>query len=149
MPIIDVNTIAEESADAEFNTFVKNFQTNIKNLSSREKYSQIQQNKDYSLDMDGYIIGDVWTETICFELISMNDFVPNAERLETLLLAREIYKDSTVPSNHEVVAKTLEKTTKEFLKMFPKFPIVYFTRWGGMRKPRNLAELLANPIKTR
>jgi len=37
--------------------------------------------------------------------------------------------------------------TKQFLKMFPKYPIIYFTRWGNLRKPFDLQKLRDNPVK--
>jgi len=33
------------------------------------------------------------------------------------------------------------------LKLFPKYPIIYFTRWGGLRKPFDLDELRSKPVR--
>ena len=64
MPKINVEDIANESQGKDFSEFVDNFQTNIQNLGARNKYSSIEGDKEYVLDEDGYIIGDVWSEAI-------------------------------------------------------------------------------------
>jgi len=149
MANINVEDVAKESTGKDFDEFVNKFQDNIKNLAARNKYDSIISDKDYQLDADGFIIGDVWSESIAAEIMTLNGFVPTVERIQMLITARELYQDSTVPSDYKATATALAITPADFLKLFPKFPIVYFTRWGNLRKPRNLEELLANPIRTR
>ena len=62
MAKINVDTVAEESKGNDFNSFVGNFQDNIKNLTARQKYEDIQSDREYELDVDGYIVGDIWNE---------------------------------------------------------------------------------------
>jgi len=52
-----------------------------------------------------------------------------------------------LPTTHTAIAADLQYDAKAFLKMFPKFPVIYFTRWGNMRKPNNLQELRDNPVR--
>ena len=147
MPEINVEDIANESQGKDFSEFVDNFQTNIQNLGARNKYSSIEGDKEYVLDEDGYIIGDVWSEAIASEVMDLNGFVATTKRLEVLVEGRAIYKKASLPTDHKVVAESVGVTPADFLKMFPKYPIIYFTRWGNMRKPFNLQELKDNPVK--
>jgi hypothetical protein len=147
MAKINVNTVAEESQGKTFDDFVGNFQTNIKNLTARQKYEDIQSDREYDLDIDGYIVGDVWTETIASELMDLNGFQATADRIDALIEGRAFYGLGSLPSSHVKVAEELQYDLTTFLKMFPKFPLIYFTRWGNMRKPSNLDELRANPVR--
>lgn len=147
MAKIDVDTIATESLGKDFGEFVNNFQENIQNLSARQKFSGIMSDKEYQLDEDGYIIGDIWSEKIAAEIMDLNGFQATIKRIDVLIEAREIYGKASVPTDHSVVAETMGYTTAEFLKMFPKYPIIYFTRWGGLRKPFKLQELRDNPVR--
>ena len=113
----------------------------------RQKFGGIQTDREYTLDEDGYIVGDVWTEKIASEIMDLNGFQATTQRLDMLLEAREIFGKASVPIDHKVVAKTMGVTTSQFLKMYPKYPIIYFTRWGGLRKPFDLDELRANPVR--
>lgn len=150
MPKIDVNTIADfslENSDG-FDSFVNVFQTNIINLTKQEAYRLLEQDKEYMLDEDGYIIGDVWSESIASELITVNNLIPTLERINALIEARAIFGAGSVPLNYKDIAELLNMKDAVFLKLFPKFPIVYLTRWGNLRKPTNLKELIANPVRS-
>jgi len=147
MAKINVNTVAEESQSSNFDDFVDNFQENIKNLTARQKYEDIQSDRDYELDIDGYIVGDLWNEKIAAEVMDLNGFQATIERLEALIEGRAFYQGSSLPTNHIDIAADLQYDAKAFLKMFPKFPVIYFTRWGNMRKPNNLQELRDNPVR--
>jgi len=147
MAKIDVDLIAQESQAKTFDGFVDNFQENIQNLQARQKFSAIQTDKEYQLDEDGYIIGDVWSERIASEIMDLNGFQATIHRIDALVEARIIYGKASVPTDYKVVAEVMGYTSAEFLKMFPKYPIIYFTRWGGLRKPFNLQELRDNPIR--
>lgn len=149
MPEINVVDIANASEAKTFEGFVSNFQSNIANLQKQNTYASIASDKEYELDDDGYIIGDVWSESIASDLMQLNGFVTTIERINALLEARALYESGSIPSDYKLTAVALAMDPPAFLKLFPKFPIVYLTRWGGLRKPRNLAELLDNPIKTR
>lgn len=146
MSKINVDTVAAESQANTFNEFVENFQENIQTLEQRQAISQIKTTKKYQLDEDGFIIGDGWSEGIASEVMTLNGFISTSRRLEVLVSAREIYGQTSISSDHKLVSSKLGITSKEFLKLFPKYPIVYFTRWGNLRKPFNLDELIANPI---
>lgn len=147
MAKLNVNDIAEQSAGEDFNEFTQNFATNIENLGARNKLENIKGDKEYALDDDGYIIGDVWSETIASEIMDLNGFVATVERLEALVVGRELFGMGSLSPDHTIVAEKIGVTPGDFLKMFPKYPIVYYTRWGGMRKPFNLQTLLDNPIR--
>jgi sulfur relay (sulfurtransferase) DsrC/TusE family protein len=126
---------------------VSNFQENIKNLTARQKYEDIQSDRDYDLDIDGYIVGDLWNEKIAAEVMDLNGFQATIERIEALVEGREFYKGASLPTDYKDIASDLQFDANEFLKMFPKFPVIYFTRWGNMRKPNNLQELRDNPVR--
>lgn len=147
MAKINVNNIASESQGKNFDDFVANFQENIQNLGSRNNYDNVKGDKDYALDEDGYIIGDVWSESISSEIMDLNGFVATTKRLELLQEGRNVFKKSSLSTDYRTVADQLSVNPSDFLKMFPKYPIVYFTRWGGMRKPFNLQELIDNPVR--
>jgi len=147
MAKINVNTVAEESQSSSFDDFVDNFQENIKNLTARQKYEDIQSDRDYELDIDGYIVGDLWNEKIAAEVMDLNGFQATIERLEALIEGRSFYLGGSLPTTHTAIAADLQYDAKAFLKMFPKFPVIYFTRWGNMRKPNNLQELRDNPVR--
>ena len=149
MANINVDTVAEESKGKDFDSFVDKFQENIQNLTSRQKYEEIQSNKEYQLDVDGYIIGDVWSESIASEIMNLNGFQATTDRIEALVEGRLFYSQSTISNNHIDIVTDLQFEEKAFLKLFPKFPIIYFTRWANLRKPSNLQELRNNPIKTK
>jgi hypothetical protein len=146
MAKINVNDIATESQGKTFEDFVENFQENIQNLGARNTIELKQTDKDYVLDEDGYIIGNVWSEGIASELMDLNGFVATSVRLEALAEGRKIFGTASLSTNHVTVAGQLGISPGDFIKMFPKYPIVYFTRWGNMRKPYNLEELIQNPI---
>jgi hypothetical protein len=76
----------------------------------------------------------------------MNGFQATTGRIDNLVIGREIYGEGSVPVDHTIVAATLGLLTSQFLKMFPKYPIIYFTRWGNMRKPFDLQMLRDNPV---
>ena len=80
-------------------------------------------------------------------MMDLNGFQATTRRIDTLIAGREIYGEGSVPTDHNIVATVMGVTTKEFLKMFPKYPIIYFTRWGNMRKPFDLQMLRDNPVK--
>ena len=147
MPKLNLDDIAGASSGKDFGEFQKNFQGIIANLQVRQKFGGIQTDREYTLDEDGYIVGDVWTEKIASEIMDLNGFQATTQRLDMLLEAREIFGKASVPIDHKVVAKTMGVTTSQFLKMYPKYPIIYFTRWGGLRKPFDLDELRANPVR--
>ena len=147
MPKLNLDDIAGASSGKDFGEFQKNFQEIIANLQVRQKFGGIQTTREYTLDEDGYIIGDVWSERIASEIMDLNGFQATTQRLDMLLEAREIFGKASVPIDHKVVAKTMGVTTSQFLKMYPKYPIIYFTRWGGLRKPFDLDELRANPVR--
>ena len=147
MPKLNLDEIAEASTGKNFEEFTKNFQENIANLSVRQKFGGIQTDKEYIIDEDGYIVGDIWSEKIASEIMDLNGFQATTQRIDILLEAREIFGQSSVPVDHVLVAKTMGVTTSQFLKMFPKYPIIYFTRWGGLRKPFDLDDLRANPVR--
>lgn len=149
MAKLDAQTIANEISAKTFDDFVDKFQNNIETLTVRQKFNAIQQDKEYELDEDGYIIGDVWSEKIAGEIMDLNGFTATVKRMDTLKEAREVFGKASVPTDYKVVAGLMNTTSAEFLKMFPKYPIIYFTRWGGLRKPFNLPELRANPVKSR
>ena len=147
MPKLNLDDIAGASSGKDFGEFQKNFQEIIANLQVRQKFGGIQTDREYTLDEDGYIVGDVWTEKIASEIMDLNGFQATTQRLDMLIEAREIFGKASVPIDHKVVAKTMGVTTSQFLKMYPKYPIIYFTRWGGLRKPFDLDELRANPVR--
>ena len=147
MPKLNLDDIAGASSGKDFGEFQKNFQEIIANLQVRQKFGGIQTDREYTLDEDGYIVGDVWTEKIASEIMDLNGFQATTQRLDMLLEAREIFGKASDPIDHKVVAKTMGVTTSQFLKMYPKYPIIYFTRWGGLRKPFDLDELRANPVR--
>jgi sulfur relay (sulfurtransferase) DsrC/TusE family protein len=147
MAKINVDTVAEESQGKNFDDFVGNFQENIKNLTARQKYEDIQTDREYILDEDGYIVGDVWSEKIASEVMDLNGFQATTPRIELLIEGRAFYSSSSVPSNHKAICNEMRIDENAFLKLFPKFPVIYFTRWGNLRKPTNLQELRDNPIR--
>jgi sulfur relay (sulfurtransferase) DsrC/TusE family protein len=147
MAKINVNDIAKESSGKDFDDFVSNFQTNIQNLGARNTFDNIKGDKDYTLDEDGYIIGDIWSESIASEIMDLNGFVATNDRLEALKEGRKIFAKASLSTNYAVIANKLGIDASKFLKMFPKYPIIYFTRWGNMRKPFNLQELRDNPVR--
>lgn len=147
MAKLNLEEIAEASAGKNFNEFQKNFQENIANLQVRQKFGTIATDREYVLDEDGYIVGDIWSEKIASEIMDLNGFRATTQRIDTLIEAREVYGKASVPTDHKAVAKTMEVSATQFLKMFPKYPIIYFTRWGGLRKPFDLDELRANPVR--
>jgi hypothetical protein len=149
MPKIDVTTIADFSHQQSdsFSGFVDVFQTNIINLTKQQAYNMMEQDREYMLDDDGYIIGDVWSESIASELITVNNLIPTLERINALIEARAIFGAGSVPLNYKDIAELLNMKGAVFLKLFPKFPIIYLTRWGNLRKPTNLKELIANPVR--
>lgn len=149
MPKIDVTTIADFSHQQSdsFLGFVDVFQTNIINLTKQQAYNMMEQDREYMLDDDGYIIGDVWSESIASELIELNNLIPNLERINALIEARAIFGNGSVPINYTDIASLLNIKNKEFLKLFPRHPVIHLTRWGNLRKPSNLKELIANPVR--
>ena len=130
-----------------FDEFSKNFAENIANLNIRAKFGQVESDKEFTLDEDGYIVGSVWSEAIAAEVMAMNGFQATTGRIDNLVIGREIYGEGSVPTDHTLVAAALGFESKQFLKMFPKYPIIYFTRWGNMRKPFDLQMLRDNPVK--
>jgi sulfur relay (sulfurtransferase) DsrC/TusE family protein len=147
MAKIDLEGLAGASAGDDFNSFTKNFQENIANLRNRAKFGQIESDQEFSLDEDGYIVGSIWSEAIAAQMMDLNGFQATTGRIDTLIAAREIYGEASVPTDHSLVAKFLGLETKQFVKMFPKYPIIYFTRWGNLRKPFDLQKLRDNPVK--
>jgi len=147
MAKIDLEGVAGASASSSWEGFTKNFQENIANLRNRAKFGQIQSDQEFSLDEDGYIVGSIWSEAIAAQMMDLNGFQATTKRIDTLIAGREIYGEGSVPTDHNIVATVLGETTKDFLKMFPKYPIIYYTRWGNMRKPFDLQMLRDNPVK--
>jgi sulfur relay (sulfurtransferase) DsrC/TusE family protein len=147
MAKINVDTVAEESKANDFDSFVGNFQENIKNLTNRQKYEDIQSDREYELDIDGYIVGEFWSELIAAEVMLLNGIQPTSDRINALIEGRAFYGLSSVPSDHKEIASDLQYDIKLLLKMFPKFPVIYFTRWANLRKPSNLQELRDNPVR--
>ncbi len=147
MAKIDLEGIAGASQDGSFEGFTKNFQENIANLINRAKFGQIASDQEFSLDEDGYIVGSIWSEAIAAQLMDLNGFQATTARIDTLIAGREIYGEGSVPTDHSLVAGVLGFETKQFVKMFPKYPIIYFTRWGNLRKPFDLQKLRDNPVK--
>ena len=78
--------------------------------------------------------------------LDLNGFQASTARIDALIAGREIYGEGSVPTDHSLVANVLGFETKLFVKMFPKYPIIYFTRWGNMRKPFDLQMLRDNPV---
>jgi sulfur relay (sulfurtransferase) DsrC/TusE family protein len=147
MAKIDLEGVAGASAGGDFTDFTKNFQENIANLRNRAKFGQIESDQEFSLDEDGYIVGSIWSEAIAAQMMDLNGFQATTGRIDTLIAAREIYGEGSVPTDHSLVAKFLGLEVKQFVKMFPKYPIIYFTRWGNLRKPFDLQKLRDNPVK--
>ena len=146
MAKIDLEGIAGQSMAPTFEKFAKNFQENIGKFNVRSKFGKVESDKEFTLDEDGYIVGSIWSEAIAAEVMSMNGFQATTTRIENLVIGREIYGEGSVPTDHNIVAKALGLLTPQFLKMFPKYPIIYFTRWGNMRKPFDLQMLRDNPV---
>tara|TARA_Y100000590_G_scaffold18320_1_gene21833 strand:+ start:1088 stop:1534 length:447 start_codon:yes stop_codon:yes gene_type:complete len=146
MAKIDLDGVASASASKSWEGFTKNFQENIANLRNRAKFGQIESDQEFSLDEDGYIVGSIWSEAIAAQLMDLNGFQATTARIDTLVEAREIYGEASVPTDHTLVATVMGVETKQFLKMFPKYPIIYFTRWGNLRKPFDLQKLRDNPV---
>lgn len=146
MAKINLDGIAKASQGKDFSQFTDNFQEAIANLGVRSKFGGIETDQEYITDEDGYIVGDIWSEAIASELMDRNGFQATIQRIDILIEARKIYEKSSVPTDHEQVAKVMGVTTQAFLKMFPKYPIIYFTRWGNLRKPFDLAKLRENPV---
>jgi sulfur relay (sulfurtransferase) DsrC/TusE family protein len=147
MAKINVHTVAEESKSESFGEFTGKFQESIKNLTRRQRQEEIQTDRDYDLDSDGYIIGDIWSEAIASEIMLLNGFQPTIDRINLIIEGRDYYGQATAPTLYTEIAIDLKVEPKEFLKMFPKFPVIYFTRWGNLRKPSNMKELRDNPIR--
>jgi len=147
MAKIDLEGVAGASVGGDFTDFTKNFQENIANLRNRAKFGQIESDQEFSLDEDGYIVGSIWSEAIAAQMMDLNGFQATTGRIDTLISAREIYGEGSVPTDHSLVAKFLGLEVKQFVKMFPKYPIIYFTRWGNLRKPFDLQKLRDNPVK--
>ena len=147
MAKIDLEGVAGASASSSWEGFTKNFQENIANLRNRAKFGQIQSDQEFTLDEDGYIVGSIWSEAIAAQMMDLNGFQATTRRIDTLIAGREIYGEGSVPTDHNIVATVMGVTTKEFLKMFPKYPIIYFTRWGNMSMPFDLQMLRDNPVK--
>ena len=148
MAKIDLEGVAGASSSESWEGFTKNFQENIANLRNRAKFGQIESDQEFSLDEDGYIVGSIWSEAIAAQLMDINGFQATTARIDNLVIGREIYGEGSVPVDHTIVAAALGLLTVQFLKMFPKYPIIYFTRWGNMRKPFDLQMLRDNPVKT-
>ena len=147
MAKIDLEGVAGASSSESWEGFTKNFQENIANLRNRAKFGQIQSDQEFALDEDGYIIGSIWSEAIAAQLMDLNGFQATTKRIDTLIAGRELYGEGSVPTDHNLVATFLGLEVKPFLKMFPKYPIIYFTRWGNLRKPFDLQKLRDNPVK--
>ena len=146
MAKIDLDGIAGSSMAPTFDGFAKNFQENIANLAIRAKFGKTASDKEFALDEDGYIVGSVWSEAIAAEVMALNGFQATTGRIDTLIIGREIYGEGSVPTDHTIVANAVGLLVDQFLKMFPKYPIIYFTRWGNMRKPFDLQMLRDNPV---
>ena len=147
MAKIDLEGIAGQSMGPTFEDFANNFQENIANLAIRAKFGQVESDKEFTLDEDGYIVGSIWSEAIAAQMMALNGFQATTARIDTLIAGREIYGEGSVPTDHSLVAGVLGFETKQFVKMFPKYPIIYFTRWGNLRKPFDLQALRDNPVK--
>ena len=147
MAKIDLEGVAGASSSESWEGFTKNFQENIANLRNRAKFGQIQSDQEFTLDEDGYIVGSIWSEAIASQMMDLNGFQATTARIDTLIAGREIYGEGSVPTDHSLVAGILGFETKQFVKMFPKYPIIYFTRWGNLRKPFDLQKLRDNPVK--
>jgi hypothetical protein len=147
MAKINLDNVVVDSQGKTFEDFAENFQENIQNLNAQNKYATSKGDKDYALDEDGYIVGDVWSEKIASELMDVNGFVSTISRLNALVEGRGVYGKSSLPTDYKVVAEKVGIDAPTFLKMFPKYPIIYFTRWGNMRKPFNLEELINEPVR--
>jgi len=147
MAKVDLEGIAGASSSGSFEGFTKNFQENIANLINRSKFGQIASDQEFSLDEDGYIVGSIWSEAIAAQLMDLNGFQATTKRIDTLIAGREIYGEGSIPTDHSLVANVMGLETKLFIKMFPKYPIIYFTRWGNLRKPFDLQKLRDNPVK--
>ena len=147
MAKIDLEGVAGASSSDSWEGFTKNFQENIANLRNRAKFGQIESDQEFSLDEDGYIVGSIWSEAIAAQMMALNGFQATTARIDTLIAGREIYGEGSVPTDHSLVANVLGFETKLFVKMFPKYPIIYFTRWGNLRKPFDLQKLRDNPVK--
>ena len=146
MAKINLEGIAGSSMAPTFDEFSKNFAENIANLNIRAKFGQVESDKEFALDEDGYIVGSVWSEAIAAEVMALNGFQATTGRIDTLIIGREIYGEGSVPTDHTIVAGAVGLLVDQFLKMFPKYPIIYFTRWGNMRKPFDLQMLRDNPV---
>ena len=147
MAKVDLEGIAGASMAPTFEDFAKNFQENISNINIRAKFGQVESDKEFTLDEDGYIVGSIWSEAIAAQMMALNGFQATTARIDTLIAGREIYGEGSVPTDHSLVANVLGFETKLFVKMFPKYPIIYFTRWGNLRKPFDLQKLRDNPVK--
>ena len=71
----------------------------------------------FILDEDGYIVGSIWSEAIAAQLMDLNGFQATTARIDTLVEAREIYGEASVPTDHTLVATVMGVETKQFLKM--------------------------------
>ena len=147
MAKIDLDGIAGQSMGPTFEDFAKNFQENIANFAIRAKFGQVESDKEFTLDEDGYVVGSIWSEAIAAQLMVLNGFQATTLRIDSLIAEREIYGEGSVPTEYTLVAVALGFESKQFLKMFPKYPIIYFTRWGNLRKPFDLQKLRDNPVK--
>ena len=147
MAKINLDELAQAAKGKDFSQFSANFREAIINLGATSKFGKITTDEDYETDEDGYVIGDIWSAKIASELMDRNGFQATVARIDILIEAREIFGQRSVPTDHETVAKTMGVSAAKFLKMFPKFPIIYFTRWGNLRKPFNLGKLRENPVK--
>ena len=146
MAKVDLDGIAGSSMAPTFDDFAKNSQENIANLAIRAKFGQAASDKEFALDEDGYIVGSIWSEAIAAEVMGLNGFQATTGRIDTLIIGREIYGEGSVPVDHTIVADAVGLLIDQFLKMFPKYPIIYFTRWGNLRKPFDLQMLRDNPV---
>ena len=146
MAKINLDDVKTASSGKNFDEFSANFQENIQTLGVRAKFGGIETDKEYVTDEDGYIVGDIWSESIAAEMMDRNGFQATTARIDVLIEARIIFGERSVPTDHVIVATSLGVTAQEFIKMFPKYPIIYFTRWGNMRKPFDLDKLRENPV---
>ena len=146
MAKINLDDVKTASSGKNFDEFSANFQENIQNLGVRAKFGGIETDKEYTTDEDGYIVGDIWTESIASEMMERNGFQATTGRIDILIESRIIFGERSIPTDHVAVATTLGVTAQEFIKMFPKYPIIYFTRWGNLRKPFDLDKLRENPV---
>ena len=137
MAKIDVDLIAQESQAKTFDGFVDNFQENIQNLQARQKFSAIQTDKEYQLDEDGYIIGDVWSERIASEIMDLNGFQATIHRIDALVEARIIYGKASVPTDYKVVAEVILLNNfklNKYLDLFKKNHNPYNLEYMGKDK---------------